>query len=74
MNLNTNKIVDIKVDFKTLSNNSLNMLDIGNNLLDFGNNNDMEILEKIKKLKNIKELIVEGNKNIDNRIFKAFIS
>ena len=64
LNLNTNKIVSFKADFKPPSSLSLMVLDIGNNQIEFSSKSEFfeNFLEKgFKKLKNIKQLSIENN-------------
>ena len=63
LNLNANRIEAFKVEFRPPSCLSLQQLDIGQNRIEFASNNDfyLEFLEKMKKLKNLKVLVIDGN-------------
>lgn len=75
LNLNTNKIFDFRVDFKPPSSVSLFYLDIGSNLIDFSTNQEFyDFLDKMKKLKNLKALIISNNPFADEKRFDQIVS
>jgi len=67
LNLNTNKIEEIRVEFKPPASTSLLDLDLGTNNLDLSSPKDFnEFLKRLKKFKNLKSLNVLGNQTFDN--------
>ena len=68
--MNANKISDFRVEFKPPSCLSLQYLDIGSNLIDFGQNHEFyDFLEKLKKLKNLKMFTIMNNPFADEKKF-----
>ena len=63
LNLNSNDIENFKPDFKGLSCLTLKSLDIGQNQISFPTGQDFfdDFLGRIKKLKNLKVLVVSDN-------------
>lgn len=61
LDLNANKITDFRVEIKGSSCNSLQHLDLGGNLLDFSDPEFTSFMDKLKKFKNLKSLILLNN-------------
>lgn len=66
LNLNTNKIEEIRVEFKPPASTSLLDLDLGTNNILLPSPKDIDdLLERLKKFKNLKSLNVLGNASFD---------
>lgn len=63
VNLSKNRLEEFKAEFKAPSCNSLQQLDISFNAIDFASDQDFfeQFIERIKKVKNLKVLWIQGN-------------